>query len=474
VPATSKRLSWLAAIAAVAMLAVACGGGSRASDPTGSGTGSGSNTTVSSQSSTSFGDLASPCGPADSKGAASTGAAQQGVTDTGITIGYGDDAGYQGQPGLNHEMSDAVKAMITWCNDQGGINGRTITGNYYDAKILDVNTAMQEACSQVFMLVGQGWALDGSSEQTRLNCRLPMVPGYTGSSAAAMAPLMVQPVPNPIDEITIQQAYALKDAFPDKVTQAAAVYPGQLPASVESVGKVKATYPQAGWTFLDCDQTYQLAGEADWKPFAQRLKDCGAEAVAFSGGEGNFENLLDASAQVGFEPIWFTEANFYTQTFALWNGSGNADQVYVKDIYVPLFDAPADSATAQYIKIVEGDGGDISQLGTQATSAFLLWATAAKECGADLTRDCVMQKLHAVTEWTGGGLHAPTNPGQNQVSECGNVLKMDGTTWTHWSPEGDMFACDPTYRAKVDPPLASTAQLQLDANRVARQYGSGS
>ena len=47
-------------------------------------------------------------------------------------------------PGLNQEMSDAIKAMIAWCNEQGGINGRTVKGNYYDAKILDVNNAMTD------------------------------------------------------------------------------------------------------------------------------------------------------------------------------------------------------------------------------------------------------------------------------------------------------------------------------------------
>ncbi len=462
--AASKRLSWLAAVVAVtAIFATACAGG-RSADTDASGSPS---TTAATSSSSSFGTLASPCGPAEGTNAAGT---DQGVTAEQVTIGYGDDAGYQGQPGVNHEMSDAVKAMISWCNEQGGINGRTVVGNYYDAKILDATAAMSEACGQVFMLVGQGWALDNAAEQTRLDCDLPMVPGYTGSAASAMAPLMVQPVPNPIDELTIQQAYALAAAFPDKVAKAAAVYPPQLPAAVDAVNKVKAAYPKAGFTFLDCDQNYQLAGEADWKPFVQRLKDCGAEAVAFSGAEGNFENLLDAAKQLDYSPIWFTEANFYTQTFAAWNVNGNADQVYVKDIYVPLFDAPEGSATKQYIDLVEKSGGDISQLGSQATSAFLLWATAAKECGTDLSRDCVMQNLYKVTEWTGGGLHATTNPGQNQVSQCGNVLKMDGSTWTHWSPEGEMFACDPKYKADINPPLASQTALELDANRKAQQY----
>ena len=103
------------------------------------------------------------------------------------------------------------------------------------------------------------------------------------------------------------------------------------------------------------------------------------------------------SAQLGYEPIWFTEANFYDRDLRHWNVSGNADNVYVEGVYVPLEDAPDDSATQQYIDIVEQSGGDIAQLGAQAASAFLLWATAAKECGSDLTRDCVMEKLSEVT-----------------------------------------------------------------------------
>ena len=40
------------------------------------------------------------------------GATANGVTNTSITIGYGDDAGYAAAPGLDKEMSDAVKPMI--------------------------------------------------------------------------------------------------------------------------------------------------------------------------------------------------------------------------------------------------------------------------------------------------------------------------------------------------------------------------
>ena len=74
------------------VLAVGCAGnrGATAGDDAGAAQVQGATEAQDS----SFGTLASPCGPGDA-----TGATDQGVTDTeAITIGYGDDAGYQGAP----------------------------------------------------------------------------------------------------------------------------------------------------------------------------------------------------------------------------------------------------------------------------------------------------------------------------------------------------------------------------------------
>lgn len=462
--AASKRLSWLAAVAAVAILAVACGGG-RSSDPTASGTGS---STTTAATVTDFGDMTSPCGSGDAKGAT-----QQGVTDTGITIGYGDDAGYQAAPGLNHEMSDAVKAMIKWCNDQGGINGRQITGNYYDAKIFEAANAMTEACTQVFMMVGQGFAFDGSGEPARLGCEMASVPGYTGVSDFAMAPLMVQPVPNPVDFSSIQIAAALAKEFPTQVKKATVVY-SSLASTIDATQKVLNTYGTQGFEFLDCPQTYAVAGETGWNAIAQRLKDCGAEAVYFSGSPNpQFQNFLDAAKQVGFEPIWWTDANFVDPQFADWNKNGNANKVYSRMVFTPLEQASINPATQQYVDIVKANGGDTSLLGAQSTSAFLLWATAAKECGSTLTTDCMMEKLRAITEWTGGGLHSVMNPGGNRPGDCGMVLNLEDTAFVQWYPaEAGKFDCNPSYLVKVDPPIDSVSSLKLTADRISEKNGT--
>ena len=78
-----------------------------------------------------FGDAPWPCSAGD--GANTDSGSEVGVTADSIAIASGDDAGYAGSPGLNHQITDAMKALVAKCNELGGINGRQITLNYYDA-----------------------------------------------------------------------------------------------------------------------------------------------------------------------------------------------------------------------------------------------------------------------------------------------------------------------------------------------------
>jgi ABC-type branched-subunit amino acid transport system substrate-binding protein len=463
-----KRLRWLGVIAVAGLLLAACGG-SRSDDEASPST---SAEAGESGPADGFGDLESPCGPAEGT---NTATGDQGVTADTVTIGYGDDAGFAGAPGLNKQMSQAVEAMIDWCNDQGGINGRTVVGNYYDAKILDSTNVMLEACSQVFMLVGQGWSLDGAAEQTRVSCQLPQVPGFTVSSTVAHGPLTYNSVPNPVDLTPVGQAYLLAEKYPEQVKKAAAVY-GDYAATRESTEKALDTYPQAGWEFLPaCEQTYPIQGSVVWAPYVQKLKECGAEFVFFSGSPlPNFQNFLDAAAQADYDPFWITDSNFYDASFAAANASGNADNVFTRLAFVPFEQADQNAATQQYLDLIEGSGGEPALLGAQSTSSFLLWATAAKACGADLTRACVLEELAKVTSWTGGGLHAEANPAGNEPPECVVVMQMQGTSFVQALPEEQgEFSCDPKYVATVDPSVPTVASAQLGPDRVSTAYTGG-
>jgi hypothetical protein len=412
----------------------------------------------------SFGTLETPCGEGDGGPAG-----DQGVTEDQIVIGYGDDAGFPTSPGLSHETSDAIEAMIAWCNDQGGINGREIVGNYYDAAITNVTNAMTQACSEVFMLVGEAWALDSAQEETRVGCGLPAVPTYSVSPEFANGPLAVQPVPNPADIYPAGWAGQIAELFPEEVKHASVMY-GNFSATIDTKDKVVQTFDDFGFEFLDCPIEYNIAGESDWKPFAQRLSDCGAQVVYYSGQPyPNMQNLLDDAAQIGYSPIWLVDLNAYLRSFAEWNATGYGDNVYLRTAFYPFEQADDVPALQQYIDIVEANGGDTSLLGVQSTSAFLLWATAADACGAELSRQCVLDELDGVTSWEAGGLHAETNPGENLPPECNMLLKLDGTSWVQAYPEeeGEMV-CDPEGNIELTGRVVD--QAELDENRVSTKY----
>ena len=464
------RRTWIRLIAVLAVLvsiAAACSS-DRGDEPV--ATDEGTDTTAADSGdeggipTDAFGTLDTPCGEGDGGPAG-----DQGVTEDQIVIGYGDDAGYAASPGLSHETSDAIEAMIAWCNSQGGINGREIVGNYYDAAITDVSNAMTQACGEVFMLVGEAWALDSAQEEIRVGCGLPAVPTYSVSPEFANGPLTYQPVPNPADFYTAGWAGQVAELFPEEVTQASVMF-GNFAATIDTKDKIVQTFPQFGFEFLDCPIEYNIAGESDWKPFAQTLKDCDAQVVYYSGQPyPNMQNLLDDAAQIDYSPIWLVDLNAYLQSFADWNATGNGDNVYLRTAFYPFEQADDVPALQQYMDIVEQNDGDTSLLGVQSTSAFLLWATAADACGAELSRQCVLDELSGITSWDGGGLHVETNPGGNMPPECGMLLKLDGTSWVQAYPEeeGEMV-CDPEGTVPLTGRVVD--QAELDENRISTKY----
>jgi hypothetical protein len=420
---------------------------------------------VSSSSSSSFGTLPSPCGPGHA-----TGATDQGVTDSTINIAYGDDRGFSGQPGLDADMGDAVKAMVAWCNAQGGINGRKIVGDYYDAEVTDVGSVMTQACKTDFMLVGEGFALDGLAEQTRLSCNLAAVPGFTVSPVVANAYEMYQASPNPEDYSPGALAYEGDKLFPTKVKHAS-VLDTTLSTEQQSTEKAVQAYTEAGWKFLNCPFLVNYGGEANYTPFAQKLQSCGAQVDFFDGTPGPvLYGMLQSDSQIGYNPIWMMDAAVYTEGFAQWNTSGLGNNVYVHIAYEPLEAAKAVPAVAEYLSILKKYGGQTAQLGEQSTSSFLLWATEAKACGSDLTRQCMINHLSKVTNWTGGGLNAPTDPAKNLPPACGILMKLDNTKWVQAYPTKlGTFDCNPKYVIKNS---GSVISSPLNAQRYTTEYAT--
>ena len=413
-----------------------------------------------------FGNKPWPCGPGDASGET-----WQGVDDDSITIGIGDDRGFPDSPGLNADQTAAVINFIDRCNELGGINGRQIEYNNYDAAIFNAGAIMQEACDQVFMLVGNGFSLDQFTEQTRVGCGLGAVPAWTVSVDFAHGPWQVNAVPNPGDQTPMSMAVhaaQIAEARGYDITKAGAMY-GDFSATQETWLKVQDTYPAYGYEFIEALE-YATGGEDDWTPFIQQLKDSGVEVMYFTGSCPNhYQAVRETAALNDFDAIWFTDANFYVTSCANVNDSGSLDQTFIRMVFFPFEEAETNPPTQDFIDILDEAGNNNkSLLGMQAVSSFLLWATGAAACGSNLTRDCVIDELKQITEWDGHGLHVVTNPAGNIAPTCGLLMELVGTEYTRALPTDSQFDCNPDWAETVGIPAVEAAQL--DENRISQKY----
>ncbi|TDC63592.1 hypothetical protein E1200_21915 [Actinomadura sp. GC306] len=442
---------------AVALVTASCASDRSGDDGVSSGGSDGK------KAASAFGTLASPCGPGDAKGKT-----DQGVTDEQITIGFGDDRGFPSAPGLSKEMGDAVSAMIEWCNEQGGINGREIKGNQYDAAYMQSAKVMQEACKQDFFLVGQGFAMDEAAEQHRVACKLPTVAGFTVGPNAAMGPMKYEAVPYPVDLMNIAGLRIAEQLFPD-FKEKTDILLSTSPAVSAGTNKITGAMKEVGMEPMECGVRLNDKGESSYMPFAEKIKDCGAGYLwsSDSPDPGQF-SLLESIERAGADPKYIFEATWYSQAVSGWNKSGTGDGMHIGMIFQPLENADKVPAVKQYVDLVTEKKGKVALLGMQATSSFLLWAQAADKCGSDLTRQCVINELAKVHEWTGGGLHAPTDPGANKPASCGLMVKLTGTKYEQIHPKAaGEFQCGPEFVVEIDEKNWGT---KLNGDRISTKF----
>jgi len=410
-----------------------------------------------------FGDLVWPCGPGEA-----TGATDQGVTDDLILIGGGDDRGFVGALGLNVTQTDTIRALVDVCNEMGGILGREISVELYDAKIFEVSSVWLDACPKMFMMVGEGFAVDGFGEESRVQCELAHIPAWTVSAAAAHGPWMIQPVPNPADRMSLSMASWIVDNCPSCVKSSATMF-GNFGATIENKDKVLASYPQLGFEF-DINLEYNINGEDDWTPFVLALKDADIQHVYFTGAcLPNYQAFRASAAVNDYQAIYTVDANFYEDACRRANTDGVMNNTFIRSAHIPFEERDSTKAVDDYLNIMETEGGEVALLGMQVASAFMLWATAAKACGSELTRECVLEEAESIDIWTGGGLHVPSDPGVNETPPCGIVIELVNDTYVRVEPEEPgTFVCDDAWTASFA--TEWTEQAKLDENRVSHQF----
>jgi hypothetical protein len=151
----------------------------------------------------------------------------------------------------------------------------------------------------------------------------------------------------------------------------------------------------------------------------------------------------------GFQPeVTELETNFYNAKFPQLAKEQGAEigNTYVRLTTWPFEEADQRPAMRSYLDTLEQyvPGAAPEQLGVQSFSAGLLFATAAKAAGNDLTRDRLLEELANIHEWDGGGLHGVTDPGNNTPASCFVMLAVsyDGFPRRYPLPDADKEVYD--------------------------------
>jgi ABC-type branched-subunit amino acid transport system substrate-binding protein len=426
-------------VCALALVATACG--ASGDDGANENEEESTETTAPAADSATFGDLPSPCGEGDATVADGEGPA----TDT-LQLGVANDRSAQIRPGLNKEFWDTAQAFAKWCNDQGGIQGLPIELVDLDGQVTAVEAAMTKACTEVFAMVGGGFAQDqlefsGKDGSDFHKCGLIDIPAFAVSIEKSLSNGKVEPLPNPADQVSTQWVQDFKALYPDETEQLAIVY-GELPSMTTVKAQFNAAAEKEGVTVVE-EITYPIIGADDWGPYADLVIDSGATSLYWIGEPANAANLSAKLNEKGWEGVILHQTNAYDAVLFSFGNEGVEGSV-LRTAFHPFEEADDWPAIADYLEIVNGatDDAAIGPLGMQGFSAWLLFATAANACGelndAVLDRTCILEQAAAVEDWTGGGLHAPTDPDafdRVKAGPCGMLLVVRDGAFERLYPE---------------------------------------
>lgn len=416
-------------LAMVGLVAAACGtrvpdqtkanaaGGLTTGGGTSAGGQSAAGAAVSADGKVMFGSVESPCGPGDAKGATDIG-----VTDTEIHVGTIADVSGP-KPGLNKGMHDSMKAFEKWCNDQGGILGRKLVVELLDSKLLNYQDTIKGACNTQLALVGGLGVLDQTGAQDAVDCGLVLVPGAAVSPEQTEASNVVQPMPNLIHRYLVGPADWVAKTYPDSIKKAGNVY-SNFQTTKQQSDKLIEAYKQSGFDF-----TFHEAAnvnESNWAPIVVAMKNKGVDYFTLTSSFEEIVPLLAAMQQQDYKPkVIELETNFYNSKFPK-DAGATADGTFVRLTAWPFEEADKNPAMQQYLQALKAAVPDAEPelLGVQAWSAGLLFATAAKATGSNLTRTTLFDELKKIHKWNGGGLQGTSDPGSSTPSTCFIIMEV--------------------------------------------------
>ncbi|MEU0935534.1 ABC transporter substrate-binding protein [Embleya sp. NPDC005971] len=403
-----------------------------------------------------FGTLKDVCGKGDGKPL--TKKADRGVTEKEISVSVTGDPGAAAQPGLGKEFFEMADGFTKWCNELGGINGRTIKLTKRDAALSNVGTVMTAACQSDFMVVGGGNPFDNDGVKARTGCKLGAFPAYVVGEESAKGDLQDLAVGLPTSTTVVGAYKAVFAAHPEVKAKVGLL--GQAIASLRpSMVRYKAGVEAAGGTVVYKEDVPVIPPPG--RTTLEKMKEAGVEMLITTWLAVDSASMFREMDAMNWHPkVIVSDASAYNRYTLASAKNSQMPETYIYPTFVPQSLGDKNPAVQKALEILHSvePKKDLEFFHMSGINSWLLWASAVKECGTDLTTECVLAKGKRAN-WDAGGLFAP-----GPIVETKDVRAADCFTMLKVSPKGfeydaaltkpnkaEYFNCDPSNVVAVAP-----------------------
>ena len=416
---------------------------------TGSATGETSTTGATTGSATTTGAAAGTgtgvAAPSACGNPATNPASDTGVTKNQIVVATASDVSGV-QAALFKSTHQAMRALTSMVNSQGGVCGRALNFKPIDTKADSTanGSAVREACDSAFALVGSMSAFDNGGASAGESCGIPDMTAITVNGARAKASNVYPIYPVRPDKIPIGPANYIKEKYPDVIKHAAMVYLNAAVTKANALQRVKA-WESVGFDFGRRIYEVQVL-EPNYSVYVQKMKDAGVEYVTMVANYQSIQKLLQAMDQADWYPKvrdWDSVA--YSPSFATQNGkpftAANGSLVFLNTAISE--EASANQEMQLYIQWLSrtSPGAKPDYFGFYAWSAGRLFVKLATQMGAKLTRKGLIAALKGVHSWDGNGLHAAHDIGNKVMSPCFMYVEIQNGGFRRKDPASN-FICN--------------------------------
>jgi len=360
------------------------------------------------------------------------------ATSTGVTpteIKVGNVSQISGLvPGFGQTGVNGVRAYFNMINTQGGVCGRKVTLVTADDRFQSATNRAEteKLAGQVIAFVGSTTVVDDGGA--------PVIDakGVADISLTTTAPRTKAKnnfSPNPIDPApgAGNGAHNIIKYFKSKYgLKKAAIFYQDVATGVNQSKNYEIDFGKAG---IPVVAKYPVAPTAtNFRSQATDMKEKGIDIVITVAEIGAIANLARAFDDVGYLPkVPFYGAQSYSQRFLQTAGAA-AEGTKVGLI----FDVPETGGAAinQFKTWYQrtAPGADADFFAILSWVAADMFVDALRAAGPDPTQAKVLAEMRKVTNYTGDGLVAGTNPAQKKQPKCYHVLEVKGGRWVKTYP----------------------------------------